>query len=689
MTNILNRQSGPATLTTVVEEWGKHLKTIMDPGAAQFKTGPAKRFAAWGDSQGWNEDDIPEDAVEMWRAASIAIPGKKKQAVTMECNAIEQFLSYLENGDEGGLETGPELVDVTGTEAGPVEVPVQVEVPAPAAIAVEVRTPEPEPVQVAVAAPEPEPIPAPAPVPAPVAAPVVHRRVAGAPPPPPQSAATVAAAAAVPKPVKVAVPPAQPRDAFAGVLPQAGRVHVWKRGQGGKLGPVGEYTPEDVSGEGPIAFFLKKYVEPDFGPGDYEVRRVGRDGNDVLPGWQINIPARIGHQAQGPAPVPGQPTGSPVSQLKEMLDLAEYFKKTLGHVPEELQSRLVAVQGQTPGGIPGILAGADPNEAIRMLAQLEMADTVTDALKARAASRGGQSPQQTQASGEVADLKREVNDLKDQIKQLVTSLNQPQAGPDLGSLIDSVAAAVKPPAAAPQVDLLTIAERLGTLLKPTAPQPVTQPDTLDQLMKFKTLFPDPMQILASRLEAMEKNMVAQPSRGIGDLVKDTQAVLQLGQLINGGATGGIVGLVRDVIVNAPAVADAATRVILAAKGLAAMHQAAGTMTQQLPAQTGQSTKVPQEAEQALRALVGEKDPIKTTELVFTAVRAFAMDPHWMQKLAPALTALQQGDPASMKVFVKNLLTTTGMGDIATEELLDRVSKSLTEIMPQIVARVAG
>jgi len=648
-----------STIRDFLVPYSTTARSVMGHGA-NFHIGVSKRFVPWVEQNGWDTETIPENVDQVWVDGSVA-QGRTHQASEKERVLINHFLHFVRTGEI--LTKGDPVYD-TGSDAT-AEAPPEADRPQDTQVVSESlppQTQERDPVADTMTTTQPyEPTPESPMVPVPVTKPP-------------------------PKPKAPPKPQATPRDGFAGVLPAQGRIRVYRRDDLGSLAPIGEYTADDVSGEGPIGFFLKRHVEPHYGPGTYEVRRVGATGQDTLPGWKIVLLSPLIPIPGTPlaaAPPSAQPSPGSVAQLREMLELVQKLQSTNVSVPPDLMKRIEELQSVVN---PARAAGnaTNPNEMVDRLLQIHYTENLMEAIRSKRNQSGGDP-------STVARLDLLARDLEEMKRRSFDTANAPPLP--------------MPPPAAP-IDLPGIIEKLGTMNRQGP-----APDPYDGLARVMTAInqnapqgPDPVEqlgglvqaispllpkndVVTERLAALERKLENGDGKSnldklSGDLRNIIELAKALGMTPQGGgaqATTGFFQLARDVIMNAPQVAEAAMKVIVASKALQqrqlAERNAEGTEERRDPA--------PPEAAEALRKIVGEVDPTVITEHVFTAVHAFATDPVWGAKLAPAMQRLQGGDKDAIKVFVRNLLEASGLMNLATEDLLEKVASSLAEVLPGI------
>lgn len=642
--------------TEAVARYSEAVHTARGHGG-NFHIGVAKRFAKWGEANGWSPDSVPADALETWTSSSLA-QGKQHRAVEKERVLLGDFLGFLQTGDLG-------VAQPQGGNGISVSTEIPDEVPADEAPAGD--TSGIDPVASALSLTQTPPVEPQAQVPVPV--PIQPKPVA--------------------KPVQRV--PAR-RDLLADVLPAPGRIRVYRREPLGALSPINEYNADDVSGEGPIAFFLRRYVEPQYGPGTYEVYRVAATGQDQRPGWRIVLASQGGapQGAFGQAAQPAQPAPGAIAQLKELLEVVETLQKRNVSVPPDLQKKIddIMLVVRPPQGV-AVGVAHSPNEMVNQLLNVHYTDQLMETIRARRADVRGDPV----AEAKLFRLERDLEDLKrsTQATQVpAVALPPPPPQVDMAAVVQSVASSMRPePRPDPYDGMVRVLEKVqeGQGQVPPPPDPVAQLGAL--VTALSPLLPKP-EAAGDRVAALERKLdavLAGGSSGVSKIADEVEGIVRvLSKLgISGpfgpGSGQGVVQLARDVIMNAPQIADAATKVILAARGLGRSREA--TPEDRAFGAAVMQTSVPPKAEVALRALTATTEPSEVTALVFEAVHAFATDSEWGPKLAPAVQRLQGGNSDAVKQFVRNLLSAAGLNELATEELLDRVTKSLLEILPQV------
>jgi len=111
--------------TEAVARYSEAVHTARGHGG-NFHIGVAKRFAKWGEANGWSPDSVPADALETWTSSSLA-QGKQHRAVEKERVLLGDFLGFLQTGDLGvaqpqggnGISVSTEIPDEVPADEAP------------------------------------------------------------------------------------------------------------------------------------------------------------------------------------------------------------------------------------------------------------------------------------------------------------------------------------------------------------------------------------------------------------------------------------------------------------------------------------------------------------------------------------------------------------------------------------------
>lgn len=102
----------------------------------------------------------------------------------------------------------------------------------------------------------------------------------------------------------------KPSSELQAMLPKNERIHVWKRTDDGKLAFASDYGQGELKGFGSIEAFLRKYVVPKFGFGEYHLYLQSENGQPQ-PIGQVSLLA------------PAEKPSGDVTTLKELLEASQ------------------------------------------------------------------------------------------------------------------------------------------------------------------------------------------------------------------------------------------------------------------------------------------------------------------------------------------------------------------------------
>jgi len=121
--------------------------------------------------------------------------------------------------------------------------------------------------------------------------------------------------------------PVQPRRDIARMLPSSHRVYVYRKktdgSESGKVGFLNDYSAQDLEGTGTIEAFIKRYVVPQYGYGEFHIHYY-EPGKAPSPIGMVNIEAPLGYSS------PSSDRRSPAS---EMLHELTEMKKNQATAP--------------------------------------------------------------------------------------------------------------------------------------------------------------------------------------------------------------------------------------------------------------------------------------------------------------------------------------------------------------------